>query len=65
LGDTRRRLLGCLGALLAGAAVPAFAQAKLARIPLQLHLTINRKTAAALGLAIPSEFILRADELIE
>ena len=33
--------------------------------PSGIHLALNRKTAKALGLAIPQEFLLRADEVIE
>lgn len=33
--------------------------------PTMLELVLNRRTAAALGLAIPQELVLRADKLIE
>jgi putative ABC transport system substrate-binding protein len=33
--------------------------------PLVLELVINRKTAKALGIAIPTEMLLRADRVME
>ena len=33
--------------------------------PTRIHLAVNRKTAKALGLTVPSELLLRADEAID
>ena len=58
--------------LIAAAALPfaAFAQRpdKVARVgwlPRQFTLSVNLRTAKALGIAIPQAILLRADELIE
>ena len=43
--------------------------AKPAELPVQLstkyEMVVNRKTAKALGLAVPPSILLRADEMIE
>ena len=33
--------------------------------PTALHLAVNRKTAKTLGLTIPHQLLLRADEVVE
>jgi len=33
--------------------------------PMHIHLAINRKTAKTLGITIPQELLIRADEVIE
>ena len=33
--------------------------------PMKIHLAINRRTATTLGLTVPTELLLRADEVIE
>src|SRR5258706_1934550 len=35
------------------------------QLPVKVQLTINLRTAKALGLNVPSSFLLRADEVIE
>lgn len=35
------------------------------QLPVKIQLTINLRTAKALGLNVPSSLLLRADELIE
>ena len=35
------------------------------QFPVKYEMAVNRKTATALGLAIPPSILLRADEMIE
>ena len=59
--DTFRRAASYVDRILRGA--------KPAELPVQLptkfEMAVNRKTATALGLAIPPSILLRADEVIE
>ena len=59
--DTFRRAASCVDRILRGA--------KPSDLPVQFstkfEMVVNRKTATALGLAIPPSILLRADEVIE
>ena len=59
--DTYRQLGGIVGKVLHGAK-PAELPAEL---PTKFELTVNLRTAEALGLTIPASVLLRADEVIE
>jgi putative ABC transport system substrate-binding protein len=61
LGDTYRRAATYLDRILRGEKpgdLPV-------QFPVKYEMAVNRKTAKALGLAIPPSIMLRADEVIE
>ena len=59
--DTFRRAASYVDRILRGAK-PADLPVQL---PVKYEMVVNRKTAKALGLAIPPSILLRADEVIE
>ena len=61
LVDTFRRAASYLDRILRGAK-PADLPVQ---FPTKFEMVVNRKTATALGLAIPPSIMLRADEVIE
>jgi putative tryptophan/tyrosine transport system substrate-binding protein len=59
--DLARRLPYCLDRVLRGAAPGELPVEQ----PTRFYLTINRKTARALGVTLPQSFLWQADEVIE